>query len=83
MPLPEKTCADCGKRFVLLPNKPGLANICPQCSVPPVEIAVVERKPRKKRQKTPNELLGDAERKLRRHKKLTEIIYGRTKDSDR
>lgn len=47
MPLPEKICVSCGKRFTLLPNKPGLANTCPQCSAPPVEIAVVERKPRK------------------------------------
>jgi hypothetical protein len=83
MPLPEKTCVNCGKLFVLLPNKPGLANTCPQCSVPLVEIAVIDQKSRKKRQKTANELLGDAERRVRRHKKLTEIIYGKVKNTDR
>jgi hypothetical protein len=53
MPIPANTCVSCGRRFELLPNKPGLVNTCPQCSVPPVESEVIERKPRKKRQKPP------------------------------
>jgi predicted nucleic acid-binding Zn-ribbon protein len=26
------TCVECGKTFELLPKKPGLANLCPDCS---------------------------------------------------
>jgi hypothetical protein len=66
VPLPEKTCVSCGKRFALLPNKPGLVNTCPQCSVPPVEIKAVVRKPRKKRQKSREEQFRDTERKVRK-----------------
>jgi DNA-directed RNA polymerase subunit RPC12/RpoP len=80
MPLPEKTCVSCGKRFTLLPSKPGLARTCPQCSTPPVRTEVVDRSPTTRRQKTTNELVADAERKLRRHKKLIEMTYGRTKE---
>ncbi len=81
MPIPEKTCISCGKLFTLLPNKPGPVNTCPQCSVPPAEIEVIERKPRKTRQKTTNELVADAERKLRRLRKMNELIYGGTDKS--
>lgn len=76
MPMPEKTCASCGKLFTLLPKKPGLVNICPQCSTPPAVIEVAERKPRQKRQKTVNELVANAERKLRRLEKMNKVIYG-------
>jgi hypothetical protein len=76
MPLPVKTCTSCGNIFTLLPNKPGRANICPQCSAPPAESAAVVRKPRKKRQKTVNELIADAERKLYRQRKMNELIFG-------
>ena len=78
MPLPEKTCVSCGKAFTLLPNKPGLVNTCPQCSVPRVEIEVVERKPPKRHQKTVNEIVADSERKQRRREKLKELIYRKT-----
>jgi hypothetical protein len=76
MPIPEKTCVSCGKIFTLLPKKPGLVNVCPQCSAPPAEIAVIVRKPKKRRQKTVNELLADAERKLHRQRKMNELIFG-------
>ncbi len=78
MPITEKTCISCGKLFTLLPDKPGRVNTCPQCSVAPAEIEVIERKPRKARQKTANELVADAERKLRRLRKMNEVIYGGT-----
>lgn len=74
MPLPEKTCVSCGKLFTLLPNKPGLVNNCPQCSVVPAEIESFERKPRKKQQRTANELVADAERKLYRKRKMLDIL---------
>jgi hypothetical protein len=74
MALREIVCVDCGKRFVLLPKKPGLVNTCPQCSVPPVEPFVPERKLPKRRQKTTNEVVADHERRMRRHKKLMELI---------
>lgn len=32
MPFPIKTCALCGEKFELKPNKPGFANRCPECS---------------------------------------------------
>ena len=74
MPLQERVCVECGKRFTLLPNKPGLVNTCPQCATPPVLIDVPEREPRKRHQKTVNEILSDHERKMRRHQKLMELI---------
>jgi len=27
-----RTCTSCGEEFQLLPNKPGYANVCPNCS---------------------------------------------------
>lgn len=78
MPLAEKTCVSCGKLFTLLPNKPGLANTCPQCSAPPARIEVIERKPRQKRRKTTNELAADAERRLRRLKEMNKLISRKT-----
>ena len=77
MSLAEKTCVSCGKVFTLLPNKPGLVNICPQCLAPPAEIEVIGRKPQQKRGKTTNELVADAERRLRRLRKMNDLISGR------
>jgi hypothetical protein len=82
MPMPEKTCVDCGKVFTLLPNKPGLVNVCPQCACPQAEIEVIERKPKQRRRKTANELVADAERKLRRTRKTIELIYGKDRKDD-
>jgi hypothetical protein len=79
MPLPEKTCVSCGKIFTLLPNKPGLAKTCPQCSAAPAEIDSIERKTRQKRRKTANELVADAERKLYRRRKMSDVIFGKTR----
>jgi hypothetical protein len=62
----------------LLPNKPGLVNVCPQCSDPQEEIEVIGRKPRHKRQKTANELIADAERKLRNTTRMRDLIYAKT-----
>jgi hypothetical protein len=75
MPLKEMTCVACGKQFTLLPKKPGLANMCPQCSTPPAENGVPERKPRKKRQKTANEIVRDLEVKLHNSQKLRDLIF--------
>ena len=80
MPLQERVCVECGKRFTLLPNKPGLVNMCPQC-VAPVPVDAPERKPRKRRQKTVNEIVSDNERKRWRHQKLMEVIYPKGKRS--
>jgi DNA-directed RNA polymerase subunit RPC12/RpoP len=74
MPLPERVCVECGKQFTLLPKKPGLANTCPQCSVPVPETEMVERKPRRKREKTADEIISDLERRKRRHQKLMDLI---------
>ncbi len=75
MPLLQKVCIECGKRFTLLPKKPGLVNMCPQCSTPPVESDAPERKPRKKRQKTANEIVRDLEVKLYNRQKLRDLIF--------
>jgi hypothetical protein len=32
MPYPVKTCALCGEKFELKPDKPGFANRCPDCT---------------------------------------------------
>jgi hypothetical protein len=37
MPFPVKVCVVCGEEFELKPDKPGLANRCPQCSAPEAE----------------------------------------------
>lgn len=30
----KKTCVKCGVEFFLMPDKPGYANVCPDCSDP-------------------------------------------------
>jgi len=81
--MPERICVSCGKRFVLVPSKPGLVNTCPQCSVPPVETEFVERKPRKKRQKTSEEEVRDSERRLYNLRKQQDLIFGKPKEPNR
>jgi hypothetical protein len=83
MPIPERICVSCGKRFALLPGKPGLVNTCPECSAPPVESEVVERKPRKKRQKTSGEVVRDSERRLYNLRKQRDRIFGKTEGPNR
>lgn len=77
MSFSEKTCVSCGKVFALLPSKPGFANMCPQCSASPAEAEVIGREPRQKRRQTTNELVADAERRLRRLRKMNDLIFGR------
>ena len=33
MSFPKRVCVECEQEFELKPDKPGLANRCPQCSV--------------------------------------------------
>jgi len=35
MSLDKRICKECGKEFVLTPDKPGYANVCRNCSTPP------------------------------------------------
>jgi hypothetical protein len=77
MALAEMTCVACGRLFTLLPGKPGLINMCPQCSVPVVEPEIVERKPRNKRLKSVAEVIADHERRQRRRQKLMDLIKPR------
>jgi len=39
MAFPIKVCVVCEEEFELLPNKPGFANRCPQCSAPDAEVS--------------------------------------------
>jgi predicted nucleic acid-binding Zn-ribbon protein len=72
MPTPEKTCVRCGQLFILLPQKPGLVNTCPQCSAPTFEQEVIVRQSRQKRRKTTNKQVADTERWLgRRPRKIS------------
>jgi hypothetical protein len=73
MATPDRSCGNCGEAFTLSPDKPGLVNVCPRCSAPPIQ-ELIERKPLKRRQKTANEIVGDYERKMRRNKKLIDLI---------
>jgi hypothetical protein len=34
MSIPTRSCSRCGKDFKLRPDKPGYANLCPECSLP-------------------------------------------------
>jgi rubredoxin len=75
----KMTCKKCGEEFELhsgspSTGKPGYANVCPECS-PPAVLPPVEKpaKPRVRRPKTPE----DYERKLRRLKKLRDIVSGK------
>jgi hypothetical protein len=34
MPFPIKVCTVCSEEFELRPDKPGFANVCPECSTP-------------------------------------------------
>lgn len=34
MAFPIKTCTVCAEEFELKPDKPGFANVCPECSSP-------------------------------------------------
>src|ERR1700733_6751717 len=34
MSLPVKMCSKCGQAFILRPDKPGLANVCLDCTLP-------------------------------------------------
>jgi hypothetical protein len=34
MPFPLKVCSVCAEEFELRPDKPGFANVCPECSTP-------------------------------------------------
>ena len=56
MPFPIKVCAICSDEFELKPDKPGLANRCPQCSQPESDepgssehLSAEERKAQKER----------------------------------
>lgn len=43
----KRTCVKCSEDFDLLPNKPGFANVCPECTSPPVVIPVAVPAPKK------------------------------------
>ncbi len=78
MAVPEKTCVSCGERFALLRTKPGFANKCPQCSAPPIESKVIQRRATAKKHKTTNELVADAERKVYPSRRLIDLVSGKT-----
>ena len=73
MPFPVKTCVVCEEEFELKPDKPGLANRCPQCSAPessgdagggPQRLSAEERK-------------GESEANEARWKAIRELLYRR------
>ena len=72
MPFPVKTCVVCEEEFELRPDKPGLANRCPQCSVPePNEDAGGSR------QLSAEERKGESEANEARRKAIRELLYRR------
>ncbi|MGH3428237.1 MAG: hypothetical protein ACRDQZ_11845 [Mycobacteriales bacterium] len=47
MPPIKRTCVKCAEEFVLMPGKPGFANVCPECSAPAPALAPVSREVKK------------------------------------
>ena len=72
MPFPVKTCVVCEEEFELKPDKPGLANRCPQCSVPEPgkEAGGPQRLSAEERQ-------GESEANEARRKAIRELLYRR------
>ena len=69
MPFPKRVCVECEQEFELKPDKPGLANRCPQCSVAPPE------EPGAARRKDAEERRGDSEANAERRKAIRELLY--------
>lgn len=42
MAFPIRTCAVCGEKFELKPDKPGYANRCPDCSEPDADASTTD-----------------------------------------
>ena len=69
MPFPIKVCVVCDEEFELKPDKPGLANRCPQCSEPEAVDAGGKRRMDADERKSENEA-NEARRKAMR-----ELLY--------
>lgn len=67
MPFPIKTCAVCGEKFELKPDKPGFANRCPECSM---EDEATD-------EKTKGATKGESNRELdaERRKAMRDLLY--------
>ncbi len=71
MPFPIKTCTVCSEEFELKPDKPGLANRCPQCS------ADDTRDPVTKRRMDAVERQAESETNAARRQAMKELLYRR------
>jgi hypothetical protein len=69
MAFPIKICAICEEEFELTPDKPGLANRCPKCSVP--EAAA----PANKRRMDADERKSASEANEARRHAMRDLLY--------
>ncbi len=71
MPFPIKTCTVCSEEFELKPDKPGLANRCPQCSADEAADPVT------KRRMDAVERQAESEANAARRQAMKELLYRR------
>ncbi len=69
MAFPIKTCSVCSEEFELKPDKPGFANVCPECSSP--ETTAPESKDRM----DSDERKSASERNEARRQAMRELLY--------
>ena len=69
MAFPIKTCTVCGEEFELKPDKPGLANRCPQCSDPETS------GPTAKRRMDADERKATSEANAARREAMRNLLY--------
>ncbi len=69
MAFPIKICSVCSEEFELKPDKPGFANVCPECSAP--EATAPESKDRM----DSDERKSASERNEARRQAMRELLY--------
>lgn len=69
MAFPVKTCSVCSEEFELKPDKPGFANVCPECSTPKTTA------PESKRRMDSDERKTMSERNEARRQAMRELLY--------
>lgn len=69
MPFPKRVCVECEREFELRPDKSGLANRCPQCSV------TEQDEPETVRSMDATERRNESEANAERRKAIRELLY--------
>jgi hypothetical protein len=69
MPFPIKVCTVCSEEFELRPDKPGFANVCPECT------AVESSDPVEKRRMDADERNNAKEANEARRNAMRDLLY--------